>query len=300
MDGMVFLKNLMNLHPMPAIIISSESFRKKDINKGAIGFVEKPKIGESMNDFSLNIKNSLSSLKNVLKEYDLIKPKINIMNKQEDKSKIVVERKIHPDEVIKLNSSRSASGKIITIGSSTGGVEALLKLFKKLKSTLPPIVITQHIPYKFSNSLANRLNDNSLVSVVQAEDGMILKNGCGYLAPGNMHLTLEKKSSSFVIKLLDSQKVSRHKPSVDVMFRSVNNVTSSASMAIMMTGMGDDGSIAMKELYDDGAYTLAQNEESCVVFGMPKVAIDIGAVKDICHLDNIASYIEDFSNNKRK
>ena len=190
--------------------------------------------------------------------------------------------------------------KIIAIGSSTGGVESLLTVFKKLSSNLPPIIITQHIPYGFSNSFAMRLNNNSQVNVCEAEDNMPLEKGHAYLAPGNQHLTIIKKGSTYYTKLLDTLKVSRHKPSVDLMFRSVNNIAGGGSMAVIMTGMGDDGALCMKELYDNKAYTLAQDEKSCVVFGMPKQAIKHGGVKDICSLDEIASYITDFSSGKRR
>ena len=115
-----------------------------------------------------------------------------------------------------------------------------------------------------------------------------------------MHLEIVKEGSKYVGKLLDIVKISRHKPSVDLMFRSLNNCAGSGAMAVIMTGMGDDGTIAMLDLYKNGAYTVAQNEESCVVFGMPAQAIKAGAVKDICHLEEIASYIIDYSNNKRK
>lgn len=129
---------------------------------------------------------------------------------------------------------------------------------------------------------------------------VLLEKGHAYLAPGNMHLIVEKKGNNYIAKLLDVPKVSRHKPSVDIMFRSLNNSAGGGAMAIMMTGMGDDGTIAMKELHDNGAYTVAQNEESCVVFGMPAQAIKAGAVKDICHLDEISEYIVNFSSGKRK
>ncbi|WP_044414795.1 CheB methylesterase domain-containing protein [Halarcobacter anaerophilus] len=197
--------------------------------------------------------------------------------------------------------ARLGGKRVIAIGSSTGGVESLLKVFKDLTANLPPILITQHIPYGFSKSFADRLNSNSEVIVHEAKDGMVLENGHAYLAPGNMHLTIEKGTAGvYKTKLLDTIKVSHHRPSVDVLFRSVNNVVGSSAMAVMMTGMGDDGSIAMKELHDNGAYTIAQNQESCVVFGMPAKAIQKGAVKDIVHLDDIAKYIIDFSKGRVK
>ena len=298
MDGVTFLRNLMRLHPMPAVIISGESVRGNDIfDDGAVGFIPKPEASESMNSFQDRIKDTLLNLTFLLKRYTLKKPKALIVKKNVERT---IEYKVHPDEVILSKPSLLPGKKIICIGSSTGGVEALLRVFKKLPSSLPPILMTQHIPYGFSNSLAHRLNDNSDVIVSEAKDGMILEIGHAYLAPGNMHLSIEKDGSDYITKLLDTKKVSQHKPSVDVLFRSVNNTVGSSAMAVMMTGMGDDGTIAMKDMFDNKVYTIAQNEESCVVFGMPDKAIKAGAVKDIVPLDNIADYIVDFSKGKRR
>ena len=298
MDGVTFLRNLMRLHPMPAVVVSGESVRGNDIfDDGAVGFIAKPEAGESMESFQSRVKDTLLNLTFLLKRYTLKKPPALKKNLIKDQG---IEYKIHPDEVILSKPAILPGIKLVAIGSSTGGVESLLRVFKKLPSNLPPILITQHIPYGFSNSFAHRLNDNSDVIVAEAKDGVILQKGHAYLAPGNMHLTIEKSGNDYRTKLLDTKKVSQHKPSVDVLFRSVNNCVGSSAMAIMMTGMGDDGTIAMKELHDNGAYTVAQNEESCVVFGMPMKAIQANAVKDIIHLDQIADYIVDFSKGRRK
>ena len=285
MEGVTFLRNLMRLHPMPAVVISGEGVRGNDIfDDGAVGFIPKPDNGESMQSFQERIKDTLLNLTFLLKRYTLKKPQAS---RKTSTQSLNIEYKIHPDEVIPLKAANFPGMKLIAIGSSTGGVESLLRVFKRLPGDLPPILITQHIPYGFSSSFAQRLNDHSEVIVCEAKDGMILEKGHGYLAPGNMHLTIEKIGNEYKTKLLDTKKVSQHKPSVDVLFRSVNNTVGSAAMAVMMTGMGDDGTIAMKELFDNGAYTVAQNEESCVVFGMPKKAIQAGADKDIIHLDEI-------------
>jgi two-component system, chemotaxis family, protein-glutamate methylesterase/glutaminase len=298
MDGVTFLRNLMRLHPMPAVVVSGEGVRGNDIfDDGAVGFIPKPENGESMQSFQDRIKDTLLNLTFLLKRYTLKKPEAL---RKTSKPTTHIEYKVHPDEVIPLRAATFPGMKLISIGSSTGGVESLLRIFKRLPGDLPPILITQHIPYGFSNSFAQRLNDHSEVEVCEAKDGMILEKGHGYLAPGNMHLTIEKFGNEYRTKLLDTKKVSQHKPSVDVLFRSVNNTVGSAAMAVMMTGMGDDGTIAMKELFDNGAYTIAQNEESCVVFGMPMKAIQAGAVKDIVHLDEIADYIIEFSRGRRK
>jgi two-component system chemotaxis response regulator CheB len=305
MDGVTFLRNLMRLHPMPAVVISGESVRGNDIfDDGAVGFIPKPAMGESMFDFGDRIKERLMNLTFLLSRYTLKKPKpikpVSQQLKKTDISTSGVEKKIHPDEIIPSRPSLMPGPKIIGIGASTGGVESLLKVFKRLPSGLPPIVITQHIPYGFSSSFAQRLNQSSDVIVDELKGDTILEKGHAYLAPGNMHLIVEKTGNNYKAKLFDAPRISRHKPSVDAMFRSLNNSAGGGAMAVMMTGMGDDGAIAMKDLHDNGAYTVAQNEQSCVVFGMPQQAIKMGAVKDICHLDEIADYIIDFSYGKRR
>lgn len=301
MDGATFLRNLMRLHPMPAVVISGEGVRGNDIfDDGAVGFIPKPEPGESMIKFQERIKDTLLNLTFLLKRYTLKKPKALKTIKKSTKQH-EIEYKIHPDKVITSHPATFPGSKIIAIGSSTGGVESLLRVFKDLPANLPPIVITQHIPYGFSSSFAQRLNASSNLTVHEATDGMILEQGHGYLAPGNMHLSIEKRrDGKYFTRLLDTTKVSHHKPSVDVLFRSVNNSAGGGAMAVMMTGMGDDGSIAMKELHDNRAYTVAQNEESCVVFGMPAKAIDAGAVKDVIHLNEISQYIIEFSKGKRR
>lgn len=299
MDGATFLRNLMRLHPMPAVVISGEGARGSDIfDDGAVGFIEKPSGNDSMSSFQARIKDTLLNLEFLLKRYTLKKPEASVKIK---KPSTEMTKRVHPDDVLKSSPASFLGSKIIAIGSSTGGVESLLRIFKKLPSSLPPIVITQHIPYGFSSSFAQRLNDHSEVNVCEASDGQILKKGHAYLAPGNMHLSILKKGSKeYITKVFDASKVSQHKPSVDILFRSVNNSAGSSSMAVIMTGMGDDGSIGIKELYDNNAYTVAQDEKSCVVFGMPKKAIQAGAINDIISLDDIPQAIIDFSTNKRK
>ena len=307
MDGAVFLRNLNKLHPMPAVVISSESARGNDIfDDGAVGFIEKQTHNETISDFGNRIKDSLLQLTFLLSRYTLKKPKPSkplpkdAQNSTKKSDRALNEARVHPDEVLPKSPALLPGIKLIAIGSSTGGVESLLKVFQGLTSDLPPILITQHIPYGFSSSFAQRLNQNSQVNVCEATSGLVLEKGHAYLAPGNMHLTIEKSGSNIVTKLLDAPRVSRHKPSVDILFRSVNNTVGGSAMAIMMTGMGDDGTIGMKELHDNRAYTVAQNEKSCVVFGMPKQAIAAGAVKDIIHLDEISTYIKEFASGKRK
>jgi two-component system chemotaxis response regulator CheB len=302
MDGFAFLKNLMRLHPMPSVVIASKDDGSLDdvLEHKALGLIQKPDNTEANESMILEIKKLFSKIIPDLVSYQRIKPnKIVTSKKSENRLDVLNERRIQPDEVLKSNPAVFKGDKIIGIGSSTGGVESLLKVFESLPSDLPPIVITQHIPYGFSTSFAARLNEHSQVDVCEVACDTILQKGHAYLAPGNMHLVISKDGKDYIGKLLDGQKVSRHKPSVDIMFRSLNNSAGAGTMAIMMTGMGDDGKIAIKELYDNGAYTVAQNEESCVVFGMPQQAIKANAIKDIVHLDNIAQYIIDFALGRR-
>ncbi|WP_277641946.1 CheB methylesterase domain-containing protein [Wolinella succinogenes] len=206
-----------------------------------------------------------------------------------------VEKKHHPDLLLPSNPHKKEGKKIILIGSSTGGVEALTRIFPKLPAGLPPIVIVQHIPKGFSTSFAQRLNSISAFSVIEVNAREVLKDSHAYLAPGDKHLVIENVAGSYLAKCVDGERISRHKPSVDVLFRSGNNAAGKNAMAIIMTGMGDDGSIGIKELFDNGAYTIAQNEASCVVFGMPKKAIEKRAVSEVVSLDEIPRKIIEYA-----
>lgn len=211
-----------------------------------------------------------------------------------------VEKKYHPDLLLPYNPCKKEGKKLILIGSSTGGVEALTRIFPKLPAGLPPIVIVQHIPKGFSTSFAQRLNTLTSFSVLEVNDREILKDSHAYLAPGDKHLVIENSAGGYVAKCVDGERISRHKPSVDVLFRSGNNAAGKNAMAIIMTGMGDDGSIGIKELFDNGAYTIAQDEESCVVFGMPKKAIEKGGVSEVVSLEAIPQKIIDYAAAKEK
>jgi two-component system chemotaxis response regulator CheB len=292
MDGVKFLQNLMRLHPMPAVVISSDSARGSEVfDDGAVGFIPKQDFEETNEDFGLRIKDSLLQLTFLLKRYTLKKPKPRKSTARKELETPSFEQKVHPDAVLPSLPNRMGKDKLVVIGSSTGGIDSLIRVFKKLPSNLPPILITQHIPYGFSSSFAQRLNDNSAVIVCEAQNNQPIKRSHAYLAPGNMHLCIEKRGGEYYTKLLDAQKVSRHRPSVDILYRSANNEVGGSCMAVIMTGMGDDGSIGMKELFDNGAYTVAQSEATCVVFGMPDKAIKAGAVREVADLDDIASKI---------
>lgn len=211
-----------------------------------------------------------------------------------------IHEKHHPDLLLKSNPYKGEGKKLIAIGASTGGVDAIAKILQSLPRGLPPIVITQHIPGNFSTSFAQRLNKISKLDVYEVKERVALCDSCAYLAAGGLHMILGKHCNDYYATAQEGIRISRHCPSVDVMFRSVNNVVGKNALAIIMTGMGDDGSIGIKELYDNGSYTIAQDEESCVVFGMPKQAIAKGAICEVVGLDSIIQRIQSFAQGSLK
>lgn len=294
MDGVTFLENLKRLRPTPSIVVSSESDKRNSaIANGAIDFVAKTRDSEPKDAFLTRIKTAFQKAHYIL-EKNRIK-NIDFSKRTESTSQYFeAERKVHPDEFLPSTPAKFPGKKIVAIGASTGGVEALTKIFTMLKAGRPPIVITQHIPYGFSGSFATRLGTVGPIKSKEAMDGDLLLPDHAYVAPGNAHLLIEKRGDNYYAKVVDGTKVSRHKPSVDVLFRSVNNEAGAGALAVILTGMGDDGSIGIKDLFNSGATTLAQDEKSCVVFGMPKRAIENGAVKQILNLEEIANYINSF------
>lgn len=211
-----------------------------------------------------------------------------------------INKKYHPDLLLKSDPYKGDGKKLIAIGASTGGVDAIAKILQTLPRNLPPIVITQHIPGNFSTSFAQRLNRISELDVYEVREKVILKDSCVYLAAGGLHMVLKRIRNDYYAEPQEGIRISRHCPSVDVMFRSVNNVAGKNVLAIIMTGMGDDGSIGIKELYNNGAYTIAQDEASCVVFGMPKQAIAKEAICEIVGLDSIGNKIVSFAGGNLK
>lgn len=289
MDGVTFLRNLMRLHPMPAVVISTDASRHHEVfDDGAVGFISKKAVGESEASFFARIEDTLLRLVFLIDRYRA-KSKVKKVNTIE-----IETVKNHPDVLLPLKPARFKAPKVIAIGASTGGVETLMEIFDKLAPPLPPILITLHIPFGFSGSFADRLNRRSLLDVQEAKDAQEVQMSSVYIAPGNRHLILENIEGKYFIKLLDGPRISRHKPSVDILFRSVCNSAGSNAMGIILTGMGDDGSIGMKEMHDAGAFNIAQSSKKCVVFGMPNKAIEAQAVTKIVDLVDIADNIQNF------
>lgn len=272
MDGIAFLRNLMKLKPMPVIMVSTLT------EKGAAVTLEALSIGAI--DFILKPK---SDLTNRLIEYrDELIEKIHFASRS----------KIRPHTTIPKPSAASAKAsysqnKVIAIGASTGGTEAIQRLICQLPNDISPIVIAQHIPAAFSTSFAKRLNNNATMTVIEAQGGELLTPGTAYLAPGCAHLVIERKGMSLYTKLLDTDPVNRHKPSVDVLFDSVAESVGKSALGVILTGMGKDGAKGLLNMKNKGCYTVAQDEASSVVWGMPGAAVDIKANSEVLHIDRI-------------
>jgi two-component system chemotaxis response regulator CheB len=209
----------------------------------------------------------------------------------------VVPKKLSVDAVLEKKKSRvsKTSDRVTAIGSSTGGTEALCQLLTAMPPDAQGIVIVQHMPAGFTNSFANRLNQLCKIKVKEAEDGDVVEQGCALIAPGNKHTMLIRKGSAYQVRVEDGPLVNRHRPSVDVLFRSVAQTAGQNSIGIILTGMGDDGAKGLLEMREAGAHTVAQDEETCVVFGMPKEAIRLGAAEAVLPLYEIAAHVNKLS-----
>ncbi|RDU59814.1 CheB methylesterase domain-containing protein [Helicobacter marmotae] len=209
--------------------------------------------------------------------------------------------KYHPDVALKSNPCKVIRSKLIVIGASTGGVNALSYIFSALKGQFPPIAVVQHIPQSFGSSFVKRLNTISELNICEVTSKVPLKANHVYIAEGDKHMAIDFALDSYYAYPLNEEKrISRHKPSVDILFRSANNAAGASALGIILTGMGDDGCIGLKELYTNGAQTLAESESDCVVFGMPKKAIEMGAVSEVLNLDGIIQRIIEYANNPLK
>jgi two-component system chemotaxis response regulator CheB len=277
MDGITFLEKLMSLRPTPTIMVSTLTGKGTDatiaaLELGAIDCIAKPKIH---ND------DELAQFSKDLIEKIYIASDAKIFSKRAEVKKIE-----NQNYKLKLNAP-----KLIAIGASTGGVEAISKVISNLPKQMPPIIITQHMPAGFTNSFAKRLSSICAIEVMEASEGLAIKSGRAIIACGNKHLTLRPRGSFYECHLYDGAAVSGHKPSVDVMFHSVARHLGADAMGIIMTGMGRDGANGLLAMKQNGATNIAQSGDSCVVYGMPRQAVTIDAVHEIIHLDKIATVI---------
>lgn len=288
MDGLTFLRQIMAEAPIPTVICSTLTERGSAVAlealaAGAVAVVGKPRLG--LKQF---LEESRSELVQALKSAARSHPRGAVAARKP----VLSVRPPTPTALAGIHAL--AVNKPVVIGSSTGGTQALELIMTSLPADSPGIAVVQHMPEKFTAMYAQRLNGLCAVEVREAKDGDRLQRGVVLIAPGGRHLQLRKAGGQYFARVIEGPPVNRHKPSVDVLFKSAAECAGKDLLAIILTGMGDDGARGMKQLHDGGARTIAQDEASCVVFGMPKEAIKLGAVDDILPLDRMAQSITQF------
>ncbi len=284
MDGIDFLEKLMRLRPMPVVMVSTLTERGSEITfraleLGAVDFVAKPKIdiASGMKDYSNEIA-------------DKIRAAMAARIRQHTPAPVAVRNSA--DVVLPAVANRVASTeKLIIVGASTGGTEAIKDFMVQLPPDCPGILIAQHMPEAFTKSFAERLDRLCKITVVEARGGERVLPGHAFLAPGHSHLLLKRSGANYVTELSQGDLVNRHRPSVDVLFRSAANFAGKNAIGVILTGMGKDGAAGMLEMHQAGAYNFAQDEASCVVFGMPKEAILQGGVDEVVSLQDMAKHV---------
>jgi two-component system, chemotaxis family, protein-glutamate methylesterase/glutaminase len=297
MDGLTFLKKIMSLHPIPVVIISSLTSEgtetgMKALEYGAVEIITKPRM-----DTKTFIEESRIRLCDAIKAAALVRLK----RKNITAPVINVQPKYSADVILSKTAAHSmikTTEKVIAVGASTGGTEALTVFLTSFPHDSPGIVIVQHMPEQFTKSFANRLDELCDISVKEAEDNDTVIRGRALIAPGNKHLLLKRSGARYYVEVKDGPLVNRHRPSVDVLFRSTARSAGRNAIGVIMTGMGSDGASGLLEMKEAGASTIAQDEKSCVVFGMPNEAIKLDAVKSILPLDKIAGHVLKLSKNE--
>ncbi|MHB8907582.1 MAG: protein-glutamate methylesterase/protein-glutamine glutaminase [Syntrophales bacterium] len=289
MDGLTFLHKIMSQHPIPVVMCSSlaESGSEtvmKALEYGAIDVIQKPRVGT---------KRFLEEAR--IRICDTVRAAAQSRVKRVSaKMMRDVQPKLTADAILEKPTSRAmiqTTEKVVVVGASTGGTEALRVFLEALPADAPGIVVVQHMPENFTAAFARRLDSICRVSIKEAAEDDTVIPGRALIAPGNRHLLLKRSGARYYVEVKDGPLVSRHRPSVDVLFRSTARYAGKNAVGVIMTGMGDDGANGMKEMKDAGAATIAQDEESCVVFGMPHEAIKRGAVDKVMPLDAIAAEV---------
>lgn len=283
MDGITFLQKLMSQHPIPAVIISSlvdggSETAMKALECGAVEIILKPQIGtkDYLEEAHILICDAIKAAAHT-KLRHLTPP-------------LPISHKYSADAILSKDTRAMirTTEKVIVVGASTGGTEAISEFLRAMPVDSPGIVIVQHMPERFTASFAKRLNDICSITVKEAEDDDTVLRGRALIAPGNRHMLLKRSGARYYVEIKDGPLVSRHRPSVDVLFRSAALYAGKNAVGVILTGMGDDGAEGMKELKDAGAFNIAQDEESCVVYGMPKEAVKAGGVDAVMPLKAIS------------
>ena len=282
MDGLDFLERLMRLRPMPVLMISTLTEKGSDVTLralelGAVDYITKPKIdvAHGMAEYAQQIGEKLRMAAGA---------RVRRRPPAGD-----VAPKLSADAVLPALQNRIASTeKLLIVGASTGGTEAIKEFLMRMPPDCPGTLVTQHMPEAFTKSFADRLNSLCRIEVREAKGGERVLPGHAYIAPGHSHLLLKRSGANYMTELSDAPPVNRHRPSVDVLFRSAANFAGPNAIGVILTGMGKDGAAGMLEMKRAGAYNFAQDEATCVVFGMPKEAIAVGAVDEVLPLHDIA------------
>ncbi|MDD3761239.1 MAG: chemotaxis response regulator protein-glutamate methylesterase [Acidithiobacillus sp.] len=281
MDGISFLRKIMAEHPLPVLICSSlaesgSQFAIDALAAGAVQIITKPQSG--VREF---LQKDAPAIIQAVKT--AARARVRALPQA---SAPATPAKTAASSGLQLLAQRSTE-KVIAIGTSTGGTQALEFVLQRLPATLPGLVIVQHMPEKFTAAFAARLNTISALEVREAQDGDRVLSGRALIAPGGKHMRVARSGAQFIVQVFDGPLVKHHRPSVDVLFRSVAEVAGCNAWGVIMTGMGDDGAQGLATMHQAGAHTLAQDENSCVVFGMPKEAIRLGGVDEILPLEQI-------------
>ena len=288
MDGITFLQKLMSQHPIPVVMCSSLTEKGSEtalraMEYGAVEIIQKPRMGT---------KQFLEESR--MRICDAVKAASLARVRPISRTPFKVTPKLTADAILEKPSSRAmiqTTEKVVVVGASTGGTEALRVFLEMMPPDAPGIVIVQHMPENFTTAFAKRLDGLCRITVKEAEDNDSVIRGRALIAPGNRHTLLKRSGARYFVEIKDGPLVSRHRPSVDVLFRSAARYAGKNAVSAIMTGMGDDGARGMLELKQAGAYTIAQDEASCVVFGMPKEAIKLGGVDKVVPLEHIAGVV---------
>jgi two-component system chemotaxis response regulator CheB len=289
MDGITFLSNLMRLRPMPVVMVSSLTEKGADVTLqalefGAVDFVTKPKVdlAHTLDEYAAEIRAKVRMAAGA---------RVRALERSSVASTLGMVPKLSADAVLAKTGPRHfrTTDRLIAIGASTGGTEAIKEVLLDMPADAPGIVISQHIPETFSGPFARRMNGISAMTVYEAQDGQQILPGHVYIAPGSHHLLVVRDGARFVCRLSDGPPVNRHRPSVDVMFRSVAQNVGSNAIGVILTGMGADGAEGLKEMREAGSVTIAQDETTSVVWGMPGEAVKRGAAEHVLALDKVAA-----------
>ncbi len=295
MDGLTFLSKLMIASPMPVLMVSTLTEKGaretlKALELGAVDFVTKPNLQEedSRKEFAEDLLEKIRAASRSRVSNKPVRTKLEV-EKKFSADVILKKKKVDPRE------KGVRSEKIIAIGASTGGTEVIGQILTSLNEDLPGIVIAQHMPEKFTEAFANRVNNSSSLLVKEAVSGERLFRGMAVIAPGGKHMLVKADGNSYRVEINDGPPVNRHKPSVDVLFRSVSQVAGKYSLGIICTGMGSDGAAGITEMRESGARTVGQNEQSSVVYGMPREAKLMGGIDLETDVQGIINEINTFN-----